>query len=274
MNQKLELHLKDIFSERSLQSMTQDPSAIEAAIKKCKNLELLEGGRVRVKLTVERKTILIKGIAAADEKEFLEFLHKLADKDVATKEFESSYVPATECVSLTFKDKESAVKFFTELMSAKFQDKPIDCLIKDGNPYIELTESRESFNQGFYYNTPRYYPQPMMGYQQPYPMMMMGSYPNPGFGDYGWGGYRGNQNYRQDFYQKPKKYTYYTPKNDNQEQGDEEREKSMKKEKRDIIEVEEEDIEAEEEDIEVAEEREDLMVVMVVVVADVHNRAR
>lgn len=150
LNASMELHINDIFNERSVQSITKDTNIItsvrphvsilanlDQAIKQCKNLELLTGDRVRIKINVDRKSILVKGIPATSQAEFLEFAKKLAEKDEKTKvnlastwpnfdtskDFESSYDQRTECVSLTFQDKESAVKMFGELMNpdTKFQ---------------------------------------------------------------------------------------------------------------------------------------------------------
>ncbi len=60
------------------------------------------------------------------------------------------------------------------------QDNPIDCLIKDGNAYVELTESLNSSRPNNYwpssYPQGRYYQPPMMNYPQPYQMMMMPPY--------------------------------------------------------------------------------------------------
>eukprot|EP00331_Platyophrya_macrostoma_P002536 CAMPEP_0176420112 /NCGR_PEP_ID=MMETSP0127-20121128/8424_1 /TAXON_ID=938130 /ORGANISM="Platyophrya macrostoma, Strain WH" /LENGTH=366 /DNA_ID=CAMNT_0017800669 /DNA_START=87 /DNA_END=1187 /DNA_ORIENTATION=+ len=211
LNSNMEIKVSSLHKERSILEITQDYRIIDSALQKCKNIEYLPESRaIRLKTTIERKTILVKGIPAAKEAEFGQFIEKLCDKDDKTKQCKISYDKKTECASLTFPDENSTIKIFSELMNSKFQENQIDCIIKDSNAYIELLEATKNGRggmggPGYYPYQNNFYQKPMFSYPPQYQPMYMMMPPNnfptnnyyPGYdkGNWGQGGYRGHQGY-------------------------------------------------------------------------------
>jgi len=171
-----------------------------------------------LKSTVERKTILVKGIPLVKETEFNKFIDNICEKDEKTKQYKFSYDKKTECASLTFPDESAAINIFSELMNIKFQENQIDCMIKDSNAYIEILEAAKTsqrgggrgmgvgggyypYQPGYYPYQPGYYPKQMYNYPQYQQMPMMmpptnfptgGYYPSYNKGGWNGGGYRDN----------------------------------------------------------------------------------
>jgi len=184
LNRSLELHPTTIYSERTIQNICQDPAIIDSALEKVKEIEYQSGSVIKLKASSFRKTVIVKSISRAYEQEFKAFIEGfLGDQNV---ECQISYNPKTEAFSLTFADEPSTIKCFSLLLTKQFNQKNIDCILKEENLYLELIEGlqqnkKQQYHYPPYANTQYSYgpdygfsSQPMPMYFMPYPNQMLG----------------------------------------------------------------------------------------------------
>eukprot|EP00331_Platyophrya_macrostoma_P030290 CAMPEP_0176442150 /NCGR_PEP_ID=MMETSP0127-20121128/21633_1 /TAXON_ID=938130 /ORGANISM="Platyophrya macrostoma, Strain WH" /LENGTH=401 /DNA_ID=CAMNT_0017827087 /DNA_START=46 /DNA_END=1251 /DNA_ORIENTATION=+ len=180
LSRNLELHPTVIYSERSVINMCQDPSIIDAALEKVKGIEYQAGSAIKLRLSSPRRTVIVKHISRIDEQQFKTFIEDLLSAQ--NLECQSNYDPKTETYSLTLVDETSAVQVFGLLLSMKFNQKNIDCILKEDNLYLELIEGIQNKKSQYQYSSyaKAQFPYGAPGYgfsSQPMPMYFM-QYPS------------------------------------------------------------------------------------------------